>query len=261
MELKIDELAERAGVTRRTIRYYVASGLLAAPGARGTYGQAHLDGVLAIKRLQSERLSLREIRERLIGDAVMGSISRVSEADETPLEADTDSFEATAGDVEHVVQPDDEAPVDETLAPNGDSHQRRDRDIDSLPPPDVDSLRSAFTVRSTRAPGSAWEATGRILTLLALPVAAAALVLAAIAFADSRGSSATPVPALVIEPTLPAPTPSDTCAFFSRNADDLVTLSANLLGPDAARPLTPDETRELLRRVDEALSIRDGVCR
>ena len=91
-------------------------------------------------------------------------------------------------------------------------------------------------------------------------MAAAALVLAAIAFGDSHGSSATQVPALVIEPTLPPPTPSDTCAFFTRNADDLVTLSANLLGPDAARPLTPDETRELLRRVDEALSIRDGVC-
>ena len=81
MELKIDELAERAGVTRRTIRYYIASGLLAAPGARGMYGQAHLDRVLTIKRLQAERLSLREIRDRLIGDAVMGSISRVSEAD------------------------------------------------------------------------------------------------------------------------------------------------------------------------------------
>lgn len=272
MELKIDELAERAGVTRRTIRYYISSGLLAAPGARGTYGQAHLDGVLAIKRLQAERLSLREIRERLIGDAVLGSISRLSEPPtEAPQEPVQDgaselpdarsavrSAEWIADESNHVDEADETAAVNAAVI--ADIESAAPRDVASLLPPDLDSLRSAFAVQAARAPGGGWEATARIMTLLALPVAALALVVAALAFGESRQSSPAPISALVIEPTLPAPTPSDTCVFFTKYADDLVTLSANLLGPDAARQLTPEETKELLRRVDEVLAIRDGVC-
>src|SRR5215467_671809 len=52
----------------RMIRYYTARGLLPRPGTRGralTYGRTHLLRLVAIKRLQSQGLSLDEIGRRL----------------------------------------------------------------------------------------------------------------------------------------------------------------------------------------------------
>jgi DNA-binding transcriptional MerR regulator len=70
MGLSVGELAERAGVTRRTIRYYVEIGLLQPPtgaGKAAVYGTEHLERLDLIKSLQAYRLSLEEIRERLAG--------------------------------------------------------------------------------------------------------------------------------------------------------------------------------------------------
>ena len=66
--LSIAELAERVGLTRRTIRYYVAEGLLPAPGGRGqrrVYTPEHLVRLQAILRLKAAFLPLSEIRRRL----------------------------------------------------------------------------------------------------------------------------------------------------------------------------------------------------
>lgn len=63
-----DELTERSGVSLRTLRYYIAEGLIAGPGTRGKgarYGQEHLLRLLAIRRLAAEHLPLNVIRERL----------------------------------------------------------------------------------------------------------------------------------------------------------------------------------------------------
>ena len=71
MELKLRELGEQAGVSPRTVRYYIALGLLPSPGRLGPstrYGRVHLDRLRLIKRLQEERLSLAEIRQRLEGE-------------------------------------------------------------------------------------------------------------------------------------------------------------------------------------------------
>jgi Ca-activated chloride channel family protein len=68
MSFSIGELADRAGVTPRTIRYYVELGLLPPPagtGNRATYGPEHLDRLMTIKKLQMRRLSLDEIRAYL----------------------------------------------------------------------------------------------------------------------------------------------------------------------------------------------------
>lgn len=64
----IAELAERAGVTPRTVRYYVAEGLLPAPGGRGqrrAYSQEHLRRLDMIRQLKDAYLPLYEIRRRL----------------------------------------------------------------------------------------------------------------------------------------------------------------------------------------------------
>jgi DNA-binding transcriptional MerR regulator len=62
------DLARLADVTTRTIRYYVAQGLLPSPEAAGPatrYGEGHLARLLLIKRLQREHLPLAGIRVRL----------------------------------------------------------------------------------------------------------------------------------------------------------------------------------------------------
>lgn len=64
----VNELADEAGVTRRTVHYYISQGLLSSSGGegRGTrYSQSHLDRLRLIRELQREHLPLAEIRQRL----------------------------------------------------------------------------------------------------------------------------------------------------------------------------------------------------
>ncbi len=61
-------LAERAGVTPRTIYYYVSEGLLPRPEGGGpttSYRAEHLARLRLIRRLKEEYLPLAEIRRRL----------------------------------------------------------------------------------------------------------------------------------------------------------------------------------------------------
>ena len=61
----IGELAEKAGVTPRTIRYYTAEGLLPAPETRGRYAlyaDEHLRRLQLIARLKEAYLPLEEIK-------------------------------------------------------------------------------------------------------------------------------------------------------------------------------------------------------
>ena len=70
--LDLTELADRAGVSIRTIRYYIQQGLLPKPEARGPgahYTEEHLDRLLLVKRLQREHLPLAEIRRVLESSA------------------------------------------------------------------------------------------------------------------------------------------------------------------------------------------------
>jgi DNA-binding transcriptional MerR regulator len=88
----IAELAERAGVTPRTVRYYVAEGLLPPPGGRGqrrAYGQEHLRRLATIRQLKAAYLPLHEIRRRL-DDPISSPLPRTGEGSgegATPLEA------------------------------------------------------------------------------------------------------------------------------------------------------------------------------
>lgn len=69
----LSDLCGLAGVTPRTVRYYVAEGLLRSPGTTGPgarYEEGHLARLRLIRRLQREHLPLAEIRRRLaaLGD-------------------------------------------------------------------------------------------------------------------------------------------------------------------------------------------------
>src|SRR6188474_1141198 len=63
----LQQLADEAGVTPRTIRYYVAQGLLPSPGAGSgvRYTDAHLERLRLIRQLQRNHLPLAEIRKQL----------------------------------------------------------------------------------------------------------------------------------------------------------------------------------------------------
>lgn len=67
-QYRIGELAEKAGVTRRTVHYYMSRGLLPPPNGAGlgtTYSDEHLFRVMLIKKFQKAYLPLEEIKKRL----------------------------------------------------------------------------------------------------------------------------------------------------------------------------------------------------
>lgn len=75
----ISDLARLTGLSVRTIRYYLAQGLIPASGESGPgahYGQGHLDRLRLIKRLQAEYLPNAEIRRRLapLSDAEVAAL-------------------------------------------------------------------------------------------------------------------------------------------------------------------------------------------
>lgn len=66
----LQDLTDLAHVSARTVRYYVAQGLLPPPGQVGPgahYTDGHLARLRLIRRLQREHLPLAEIRSRLAG--------------------------------------------------------------------------------------------------------------------------------------------------------------------------------------------------
>ena len=81
----LTELAAEAGLTPRTVRYYLSQGLLAVdatPGPGAKYDDAHLARLRLIKRLQREHLPLAEIRRRLVDldDPTVVALARAPES-------------------------------------------------------------------------------------------------------------------------------------------------------------------------------------
>ena len=69
MEYKVSELASKAGVTKRTIHYYISKGLLMPPdgnGVNSSYNDSHLERILLIKKLQADYMPLNKIREYIL---------------------------------------------------------------------------------------------------------------------------------------------------------------------------------------------------
>jgi DNA-binding transcriptional MerR regulator len=76
----LTELADLAGATARTVRYYISQGLLAvdaSPGPGPKYDDTHLARLRLIKRLQREHQPLADIRRQLapLDDAAVLAIA------------------------------------------------------------------------------------------------------------------------------------------------------------------------------------------
>ena len=84
----INELAKKAQVSVRTIRYYIDEGLLPAPETRGrytVYTEEYLDRLELIRRLKDSFLPLKEIRatlESLTWEEVQTSLADLRKKDE-----------------------------------------------------------------------------------------------------------------------------------------------------------------------------------
>src|SRR3954470_20062828 len=84
-DYSLTELAKLAGVSVRTVRYYIAQGLLPSPVQQGPntrYSDAHLDRLRLIKRLQNAHLPLADIRRQL---GTLGADQVATLAESAPL--------------------------------------------------------------------------------------------------------------------------------------------------------------------------------
>lgn len=114
----IDELSMLAGVTPRTVRYYIAEGLVHRPlgEKRGAhYVQRHLEQLLLIRRWTDAGLSLDRVRELLAGApedpaprrAAPGAIevwSRVTVADGLEIHVEPGRAELTPDQMRSLVR-------------------------------------------------------------------------------------------------------------------------------------------------------------
>ncbi|HEX3805439.1 MAG TPA: MerR family transcriptional regulator [Gaiellaceae bacterium] len=91
MTLRIGEIAERSGVTPRTIRYYEELGLLPRSerelGKHRVYTDLDVDRVLELKRLRNLLgLSLDELRSMIVAEDVRAEVRRRIQETESPEE-------------------------------------------------------------------------------------------------------------------------------------------------------------------------------
>lgn len=96
----IADLARLSGLNVRTIRYYLAQGLLPASGESGPgahYGEGHLDRLRLTKRLQAQHLPLAEIRRRLAELTDIDVAGLVATASEPPTAPTTSALEYVRG--------------------------------------------------------------------------------------------------------------------------------------------------------------------
>lgn len=105
MEMRVEELSARAGVSVDTIRYYQSKGLLPAPRRQGRvawYDTDHLDRIARVRSLQSRGFTLATIVRLVNGDldaadeALLGELAGSGLSETTTTSGDTAS--ATQGD-------------------------------------------------------------------------------------------------------------------------------------------------------------------
>jgi DNA-binding transcriptional MerR regulator len=78
----INTLSRATGVSVRTIRYYLAEGLLPPPRGRGpaaSYNREHLDRLRLIRHLQAMHQTLSDIKARLTGLDAQGVVRTLAE--------------------------------------------------------------------------------------------------------------------------------------------------------------------------------------
>ena len=97
--MTIEELADFAGISVRTVRYYISARLLPGPGTRGRgtrYTEAHLNRLRLIRSLVDQHVPINEIRDRTIGLSE-SEVSRLQSVIERQQRALTRASESSSG--------------------------------------------------------------------------------------------------------------------------------------------------------------------
>lgn len=139
-EYTLSELTEAAGVSVRTVRYYIAEGLLPPPesaGPRATYSRTHLIRLLLIGQLKEAYLPLREIRRYLdeMSDAEIEDAIRADDIDVSEIHAPhiLPLREDAASYIEHALR---QSPLRKSRStPSRQLRDRWDPNSPSGPPP------------------------------------------------------------------------------------------------------------------------------
>lgn len=96
----LPDLCDLAAVTPRTVRYYIAQGLLRSPGTTGPgarYDDGHLARLRLIRRLQREHLPLAEIRNRLAALSDEEAIAQAGGPVDSPADSALDYVRSALG--------------------------------------------------------------------------------------------------------------------------------------------------------------------
>ncbi len=181
----LSDLARLADVTPRTVRYYVAQGLLPSPDAAGPatrYPEGHLARLRLIKRLQRDHLPLAEIRarlERMGDDEVLAAAAMLDPQEPEPSLDRRDTLDFVRGlmlrsgvrpSVGGSVAPDEDAGPS---APRSDAAPRLKRltrpatamrVLESAPPPASVAPAQSMPATADAAPPMAAPVPSRITT-------------------------------------------------------------------------------------------------
>jgi DNA-binding transcriptional MerR regulator len=78
----LDELAALAGITRRTVRYYIQQGLIDRPqgvGRGAHYTAGHLEQLLTVRKWQQAGVALEKIRALQAPDTALAELAALAE--------------------------------------------------------------------------------------------------------------------------------------------------------------------------------------
>ena len=153
--MTIQELADRADVTTRTIRYYVDQGVLSPPerGRPAEYTEEHVAQLALIKRLKEQYLPLEEIREVLQGVSA-GDIERLAQMQPVPPQdnAGKQTLSSAADYISNVLK---RGEVREELKRKASANTEVEEEIPgSIRPPEPDAYRT-FAPSPMQAPAPA----------------------------------------------------------------------------------------------------------
>jgi DNA-binding transcriptional MerR regulator len=101
--MSLRDLTDAAGVSVRTVRYYISEGLLPPPegaGPASAYTAAHLDRLRLIHQLKAAYLPLKEIRRRLSGldDTAVRAQLALDRSDSLSVSGFNPSFDPSMAD-------------------------------------------------------------------------------------------------------------------------------------------------------------------
>lgn len=112
--LSLTELTEAAGVSARTVRYYVAEGLLAPPvaaGAKSFYARGHLDRLRLIAQFKASYLPLKEIRRRIAALDDAGVRAQLAARPLAARESGGEARDSAAAYVDRLLKPSARTPA------------------------------------------------------------------------------------------------------------------------------------------------------